>query len=104
MKYAKANVISIKFNVAEKIQDCNCEALASEKQENRLLKALENIIEMIDLKDNVLGNEPEIEQAKKLIGEAREQNEYQFKKDHQEQLILDNVVPMFPEHCIKKEA
>lgn len=65
MKYAKTgNVISMKFNQAEKIQDYNCEALASEKQEDRLLEVLENIIGMIDLKDNVSGNEPEIEQAK----------------------------------------
>lgn len=101
-KYLKCgNLISIKFNTAEKLQDYNDEALASELSENRILKSLESVFEIIDARDGLLNNEFEIMQAKKLLQEARQQNQYQYEKDHQEQLILDNVIPMFPEHVNK---
>lgn len=102
MKYPKCgNLISMKFNTAEKIQDLNSDAIASEKYEGKLLECLETVLEIIDARDGLLNNEYEILQAKKLLQGARQQNQYQYDKDHQEQLILDNVVPMFPEHAGK---
>ena len=98
-KYQKCgNLITMKANTVDKLQDLNSDAVASEIREIRLLNALETVLDIIDARDGLLNNEFEIRQAKKLIVEAKEQNQYQYSKDHQEQLLLDNVVDMFPEH------
>jgi hypothetical protein len=99
VKYQKCgNLIKIKFNTAEKIQDLNSEAVACAVYGLKLLKSLESVLEIIDLRDRKLDNEPEIVQGKKLCSEAKGQFSGCFSFDKEEMRILDNVVDMFPEH------
>jgi len=88
-------LIKIDFKKAVKIQDYNCEAIASEKQEDKVLECLENVLDIIDARDGLLNNEWEITQAKKLLREARSQNRDQLHNDKAEQLVLEEEIPMF---------
>ena len=98
-RYTKCtNVITVKFGTAEKIQDLNSEAVASAIREHEVLNSIMTCLDIHDSIDSVIGNEPLIEQAKKLIEKAREHNNYQLDKDQAEMKLLDNVVDMFPEH------
>ncbi|MHB1125317.1 MAG: hypothetical protein ACYC0T_21745 [Ramlibacter sp.] len=98
-KYQKCgNLITMKFNTAERIQDLNSEAVACAVYGLKLLKSLESVLEVIDMRDHKLDNEPEIVHGKKLCYEARDQFSSCFSYDKEEMRLLDNVVDMFPEH------
>lgn len=88
-------LIKIDFKKAVKIQDYNCEAIASAKTEDKVLECLENVLDIIDARDGLLNNEWEILQAKKLLREARNQNRDQLGNDKAEQLMLEEVVPLW---------
>lgn len=92
------NVIKIKFNTAERIQSLNSDAIASIIRENKLLNAIDEVLFELDKLDGVLGNEPKLTHARKILEEAIRQNKYQYRKDNSEKVILDNVIPLFPEH------
>jgi len=91
-------LIKIKFSTAERIQDLNSDAVASIVRENRLLNAIDEVLYKLDKLDGILGNEPSLTHARKILKEAIRQNKYQYHKDNSEKIILDNVIPLFPEH------
>jgi hypothetical protein len=93
--FRMGKLIRIDFRKAIKIQDYNMEAIASEKQEDKVLECLENVLDIIDARDGLLNNEWEITQAKKLLREARTQNRDQLYNDKAEQLVLEEEIPMF---------
>jgi hypothetical protein len=94
-KVKRNNVVYVDFKRMVKVQDFNCEALASAQHEDKLLTCLENLLEIIDQKDGIMGNEYDVEQAKKIARDARHANNYQYENDRSEQLILDTDIPMF---------
>ncbi len=89
----KNNIIYVDFKRMVKVQDYNCEAIASASCEERLLTSLENVLESIDARDGVLNNDLTIMQAKKLVRQARGMNRDQLANDRSEQLILDTDIP-----------
>ncbi|OFW61917.1 MAG: hypothetical protein A2Z35_04930 [Actinobacteria bacterium RBG_19FT_COMBO_36_27] len=98
------NLIRINFKTAERIQDLNCDAIASEVRENKLLNAIDEVLYNLDRRDGVLGNEPKLNHAIKILGEAIKQNRYQYHKDNAEKTILDDIIPLFPEHIPDEAA
>ncbi|MHB1275797.1 MAG: hypothetical protein ACYC0D_07895, partial [Candidatus Humimicrobiaceae bacterium] len=91
------NVIYVDFKRMVKVQDYNCEAIASATTEEKILSKVDCIADIIDSLDGVMCNDPMIEQIKKLIREARSMNRDQLKNDKAEQLILDSDLPLFNE-------
>ncbi|OFW47189.1 MAG: hypothetical protein A2163_04055 [Actinobacteria bacterium RBG_13_35_12] len=98
------DLIRINFKTAERIQDLNCDALASIVRENKLLHAIDEVLYHLDRRDGVLGNEPKLNHAIKILDEAKKQNTYQYRKDNQEKTILDEIVPLFSEHIPDEAA
>lgn len=97
-------LIKLKFSTAERIQDLNSDAVASIVRENRLLNAINEVLYELDRLDEVLGNEPKLTHARKILGEAIRQNKYQYHKDNSEKTILDEVIPLFEEHIPDEAA
>ncbi|MCE5329889.1 hypothetical protein LLG07_06120 [bacterium] len=103
MKYIQSNaVVNMRFKDVEEVQDLNSDAIACNSYEGKLLIVIDNLLDFIDGKDCMIGNEPEVEQAKKVLRQARELNMEGLNKDKKEMRILDDIVPMFPEHCIRR--
>lgn len=91
------NIVRIDFKKAELIQDLNCDALASIKAEHKLLNAISEVLTCLDRRDGILGNEPMIDHCRKILAQAIEANHYQHSKDDGERIVLDKVIPLFPE-------
>jgi len=102
MKAKCSATVDMRFKDLEEIQDLNSDAVACNTFEESLLVSLDNCLHLIDMRDKVLNNEPEIVQARKLVRQAREYNAMGLDKDKAEMRLLDDRVPMFPEYCIKK--
>ena len=97
-------LIKIKFSTAERIQDLNCDAVASIVRENRLLNAIDEVLYHLDKLDGILSNEPLLNHSREMLKRAMRQNKYQYHKDNSEKIILDNVIPLFPEHIPDEAA
>ena len=91
-------LIKIDFKTGVKIQDLNSDAVASIVRENKLLNAIDEVLYNLDCLDGILNNCSLLNQAKKILDEAKKQNKYQYQKDNAEKTILDNVIPLFSEH------
>jgi hypothetical protein len=103
MKYVQSNaVVNMRFKDVEEVQNLNSDAVACNSYEEKLLLVIDNLLDFIDEKDCIRENEPEVEQAKKVLRQARELNIEGLNKDKKEMRILDDIVPMFPEHCIRR--
>ena len=74
MKAKCSATVDMRFKDLEEIQDLNSDAVACNTFEESLLVSLDNCLHLIDMRDKVLNNEPEIVQARKLVRQAREYN------------------------------
>jgi len=92
------DLIRINFKTAEKIQDLNCDALASIIRENKLLNAIDEVLFNLDRIDGIIGNDNLLNHARKILDEAMKQNRYQYAKDNSEKTILEDIIPLFEEN------
>jgi len=90
--------ISIAYFKAEKISTLNITERKGEREINKLLAAVDSLLYALDLRDGELNNDIFLTQARRQVVEARDKTGYIYSKNLEQQEILSNVIPLFPEY------
>jgi hypothetical protein len=94
----ESKVIPIIYNQAEKISNSNICEKNGEKEINKLLVAVDKLLYALDLRDGELNNDIFLTQARNQVTAALNKVGYIYAKNLEQQNILSNVIPLFPEH------
>lgn len=90
--------IPIKYNLAEKVSNSNISECHGEREINKLLNAVDSLLYALDLRDGELDNDIFLSQARKQVRTALNKVGYIYSKNLEQQNILSNVIPLFPEY------
>ena len=94
----ESKVIPIVYKQAEKISNSNLSERHGEKEINKLLVAVDKLLYALDLRDGKLNNDIFLTQARRQVTQALGKVGYIYSKNLEQQNILSNVIPLFPEH------
>lgn len=73
----------------ESVDDSNCDERASEQAEAKLLNAVSILIDEIDMRDNIRGNDFKLNHVKNLVNRCIEENNKQYFKNIEQQKVFD---------------
>lgn len=90
--------ISIAYYKAEKISELNICQHVNVKEINNLVNSVDRLLYMLDLRDGELNNDILLTQARRQVVKAKEKVCFTYYKIEDEQEILNNVIPLFPEY------
>jgi hypothetical protein len=90
--------ISIIYSQAEKVSNSNISECHGEREINKLLNAVDSLLYALDMRDGELDNDIFLTQARRQVRAALNKTGYIYSKNLEQQNILSNVIPLFPEH------